>query len=285
MSEIISSESAEAQVLKARPSLWARLVRNPAVMIGAIMIAIIASIGPSAPLLTSLDPTEINPRSRNKPPGYETYVRDDDGNKIPIVAVMGTDSLGRDVYTRVVYGSRVSLIVGISVALISVSIGLFIGLVSGYFRIVDAIAMRIMDGLMAMPAREVAEPTEVKPGNCYIGAGGFDCVFSKRGSRIFIAPEPPEEGSLWCPSVDRMVASAMSAVATKRLRGIQLTGIGNDGARSMTQLHKSGALVIAESRESSVVFGMPGNLISMGGASKVLHQKEIGKFMMETVQK
>ena len=151
-------------------------------------------------------------------------------------------------------------------------------------RFTEAFAKR-MNGLMAMPAREVAEPTEVKPGNCYIGAGGFDCVFSKRGSRIFIAPEPPEDGSLWCPSVDRMVASAMSAVATKRLRGIQLTGIGNDGARSMTQLHKSGALVIAESRESSVVFGMPGNLISMGGASKVLHQKEIGKFMMETVQK
>ena len=152
MSGIISTESAESVVSRARPSTWDRVRRNPSVLAGAIMVLIIALIGPVAPLLTSLDPTEINPGNRNKPPGHASYIRDDDGNKIPVVAVMGTDSLGRDVYTRVVYGARVSLIVGISVALISVTVGLFIGLVSGYFRSVDAIVMRIMDGLMAMPA-------------------------------------------------------------------------------------------------------------------------------------
>ena len=151
-------------------------------------------------------------------------------------------------------------------------------------RFTYAFAKR-MAGMMAFPAHEASVPTEVKAGNCYIAAGGSDCVFSNRNGKIFIAPEPPKEGSLWCPSVDRMVDSAIKSVPAKRLRGIQLTGIGNDGARAMTELHKLGSQVIAESKESSVVFGMPGNLISMGGAGKVLHHRDIAKAMLATVQR
>ena len=109
-------------------------------------------IGLAAPLLTSLDPAEINPAYRNKKPGTEATVRRDDGTKATVTHWMGTDSLGRDIYSRVVYGARASLLVGAAVAVISVAIGLVIGLVSGYFRWLDAIVMRIMDGLMAIPA-------------------------------------------------------------------------------------------------------------------------------------
>jgi peptide/nickel transport system permease protein len=129
-----------------------RLVRNPGVLIGALILAVICAMGLAAPLITSIDPTQINPAYRNKPPGAEAAVRAADGTKTTVTHWMGTDSLGRDVYARVVYGARASFVVGIAVAVISVAFGLTIGLVSGYLRWLDAIVMRIMDGLMAIPA-------------------------------------------------------------------------------------------------------------------------------------
>jgi peptide/nickel transport system permease protein len=151
-SSIISSESIESLEIADKPSVWSRLVRNPSVIIGGVLILLIVALVPAAPFLTSLDPTDISPRNRNKAPGHEMTLKDEEGTKYKVVAKMGTDKLGRDVYTRVIYGARVSLIVGISVAISSIAIGLFIGLIAGYFRWADAVIMRIMDGLMAMPA-------------------------------------------------------------------------------------------------------------------------------------
>ncbi len=148
----ISEESVEAQNVRETPSLWSRLLRNPSVLIGGILILMITALVPAAPVLTDLDPTEISPRNRNKAPGADMVFKDEEGNKYSVPTVLGTDKLGRDVYTRVIYGARVSLIVGLSVAVISVTIGLLIGMVAGYFRWVDMIVMRIMDGLMAIPA-------------------------------------------------------------------------------------------------------------------------------------
>jgi peptide/nickel transport system permease protein len=139
-------------VRAARASVWHRLARTPSVIVGAVLVTLIALIGIAAPILTSVDPSAISPPDRNRKPGYERTMRDDDGNATTIVAHMGTDSLGRDVYSRVLHGARVSLVVGVTVAVLSVSIGLFIGLVAGYFRWVDSVVMRIMDGLMAIPA-------------------------------------------------------------------------------------------------------------------------------------
>jgi peptide/nickel transport system permease protein len=144
------------EIKQAKPGVWRRLMHNPSVLIGSAVILLIAIMGLIAPLLTPIDPADINPSNRNKLPGYEATTRDDDGNKVTRTAVMGTDSLGRDIYTRVVYGARVSLTVGIAVAALSVSIGLAIGLVAGYFRALDGVIMRVMDGLMAVPAILVA---------------------------------------------------------------------------------------------------------------------------------
>lgn len=135
-----------------KPSLLKRALRNWSVRIGGTLALLVALMGVCAPLLSSIDPSAINPSNRNKLPGYETTERDDEGNKITRVARFGTDSLGRDVFTRVVHGARVSLIVGLSVALVSVTVGLVIGLFAGYFRWLDSILMRFMDGLMAIPA-------------------------------------------------------------------------------------------------------------------------------------
>ena len=129
-----------------------RLLRNPGVVAGAAILALMFSIALAAPWLGTVDPAAINPAVRNKLPGYEETIRNADGRESTLVHHMGTDTLGRDVYSRVVYGARASLLVGTSVALISVAIGLVIGLIAGYIRWLDGIVMRVMDGLMAIPA-------------------------------------------------------------------------------------------------------------------------------------
>ena len=137
----------------AKPSAAFRtLVHNPGVVFGGAVIAIVVLMGLLAPWLGTIDPTAINPIARNKIPGAELSLRTDTGERIKMIALFGTDGLGRDIYSRVVYGARISLLVGVSVAVISVAAGLFIGLLAGFFRIVDAVIMRIMDGLMAIPA-------------------------------------------------------------------------------------------------------------------------------------
>ncbi|MGQ3302391.1 ABC transporter permease [Reyranella sp.] len=134
-----------------RKSLWLVALRNPNVIIGGVILLTMLVIAILAPFLGTVDPTRIDPAARNKKPGTEITYRLDDGTTMKRVAIMGTDSLGRDVYSRVLYGARVSLAVGVAVSIISVLIGMVIGLVSGYIRWADGIIMRIMDGLMAIP--------------------------------------------------------------------------------------------------------------------------------------
>jgi peptide/nickel transport system permease protein len=129
-----------------------RLARNPTVVFGVVILALIVVMGIAAPWLASFDPAAINPTFRNKLPGAVESVRADDGTKTELRHWMGTDSLGRDVASRVVYGARASLLIGVSVAVIAVGVGLAIGLAAGYLRFLDGIVMRIMDGLMAIPA-------------------------------------------------------------------------------------------------------------------------------------
>ena len=148
--DLVDSASIAAASTK-RKSLWLVALRNPMVIIGGSILLIMLTIAILAPLLGTVDPTRIDPASRNKKPGTEITMRLDDGQTVKRVAIMGTDSLGRDVYSRVIYGTRVSLAVGAAVAIISIAIGVVIGLISGYIRWLDGIIMRIMDGLMAIP--------------------------------------------------------------------------------------------------------------------------------------
>jgi peptide/nickel transport system permease protein len=148
--DLVDSASIAAASTK-RKSLWLVALRNPFVIIGGTILLVMLAIAALAPFLGTVDPTRIDPAARNKKPGTEITMRMDDGTTVKRVAIMGTDSLGRDVYSRVIYGTRVSLAVGVSVALIAVAIGTVIGLISGYVRWLDGIIMRIMDGLMAIP--------------------------------------------------------------------------------------------------------------------------------------
>jgi len=148
--DLVDSASIAAASTK-RKSLWLVALRNPNVIIGGTILLVMLVIAALAPLLGTVNPTRIDPASRNKKPGTEITMRMDDGTTVKRVAIMGTDSLGRDVYSRVIYGTRVSLAVGVSVAIIAVAIGVVIGLISGYIRWLDGIIMRVMDGLMAIP--------------------------------------------------------------------------------------------------------------------------------------
>jgi peptide/nickel transport system permease protein len=134
------------------PARGSALSSNPSIIVGAFIIALMALIGLAAPFLGSMDPAEINPAARNRTPGFERTIRAADGSETRYVHRMGTDSLGRDIYSRVLYGARVSLVIGVTVAALSIAIGLVIGLLAGYVRWLDGFVMRIMDGLMAIPA-------------------------------------------------------------------------------------------------------------------------------------
>ncbi|MFM9974924.1 MAG: ABC transporter permease [Beijerinckiaceae bacterium] len=142
---------ATTPALAAPSSALRRSLREPSVLFGASVILIVMLIALLAPYLGTVDPTAINPSARNRLPGAEFTMRTDTGERIRAIASFGTDGLGRDVYSRVIYGARVSIIVGFSVAAISVSIGLLLGLLAGFFRWLDPVIMRFMDGLMAIP--------------------------------------------------------------------------------------------------------------------------------------
>jgi peptide/nickel transport system permease protein len=128
------------------------VARNRSMLLGGAILALVVLMALSAPLLGTTDPARVEPVLRNKRPGEVVTERNADGTQTSRTLWMGSDSLGRDVYSRVVYGARVSLVVGVTVAVISSVIGLVIGVLAGYLRWLDGIVMRIMDGLMSIPA-------------------------------------------------------------------------------------------------------------------------------------
>jgi peptide/nickel transport system permease protein len=116
--------------------------RHPTIVVGGVLLALMLAMAVFAPWLGTTDPTALSPAHRLRWPSAEYW--------------FGSDMLGRDIYSRTLYGARVSLAVGISVALLATGLGLAIGLVTGFYRWVDAIVMRIMDGLMSIPGVLIA---------------------------------------------------------------------------------------------------------------------------------
>ena len=123
--------------LKQRGRIATFVRRNPTIALGGSLLLVMILIAIFAPYLGTVDPTALAPAKRLRAPS-QTYW-------------FGTDMLGRDVYSRVIYGSRISLIVGFSVAALASAIGSLVGLLSGFIRTLDALLMRVMDGLMSIP--------------------------------------------------------------------------------------------------------------------------------------
>lgn len=123
---------------EARQPRWLRFSkRHPMLVVGLVLLLVMVLLAVFAPWLTMYDPTEMNVIERLKPASA--------------AHVFGTDAMGRDIFSRTLHGARVSLLVGFCVALLSVAIGIVIGTVAGFSRWIDAIVMRIMDGMMAIP--------------------------------------------------------------------------------------------------------------------------------------
>jgi peptide/nickel transport system permease protein len=123
--------------VKVRRGAIGFLRNHPTVAIGGALLLLLVLIGVFAPYLGTVDPTAIAPARRTRAPSADFW--------------FGSDALGRDIYSRVLYGTRVSLLVGLSVAVFASLAGMTIGMVAGCVRWADGILMRFMDGLMSIP--------------------------------------------------------------------------------------------------------------------------------------
>lgn len=131
-----------------------------------------------------------------------------------------------------------------------------------------ALAKRLNE-LCALRVVEVLGPTPLEPGCAYVGRGDADVVVAVRRGGLTAMSTPADADYPWHPSTDRLVRSALKHVPPAQLIGVLMTGMGNDGAEAMTELRSVGGRTIAESEDTAVVWGMPGELVKAGGADWV----------------
>ena len=146
-----------------------------------------------------------------------------------------------------------------------------------------ALAKRLND-LCMLSVKEVVGPLLLQPGCAYIARGDADILIAHQGADLIAMPARPEPNYLWHPSVDRLVRTAIKHVNPTKLVGVLITGMGNDGAEAMAELRARGGKTIAESQESAVVWGMPGELVRLGGADWVLPVSNISARLERMVQ-
>lgn len=148
--------SVESATVVAQLSAWQRARRNVSVRAGGAVLMLLVIVALLAPWLGTVDPTLFDPASRDLSPGQRGEITTLEGETLQHQFWMGSDSFGRDVYSRVIYGTRVSLQVGLATALVALAFGVLLGLAAGFIRWLDGLLMRVMDGLMAIPAILIA---------------------------------------------------------------------------------------------------------------------------------
>jgi peptide/nickel transport system permease protein len=132
------------------------VLNNWSVRIGGAALIFLVLVSVAAPWLGTVDPTLFDAASRDLRPGEPGEITTLEGATIQHTFLMGSDSFGRDIYSRVLYGTRVSLLVGLCSALVALGFGVVCGLCAGYIRWLDGLLMRVMDGIMAIPAILIA---------------------------------------------------------------------------------------------------------------------------------
>ena len=148
--------SVESATIVTQASAWQRVRRNGSVRFGAAVLAVLLVIAIAAPWLGTVDPSLFDPGSRDLLPGKTGEITTLEGETLQHRFLMGSDSFGRDIYSRVLYGTRVSLIVGVCTAVVALAFGVLLGVLAGFIRWLDGPLMRVMDGLMAIPAILIA---------------------------------------------------------------------------------------------------------------------------------
>ena len=148
--------SIEAATVVKQTSAWTRVRRNWSVRLGGLALLLLVCIALLAPWLGTVDPSLFDPASRDLLPGKTGEITTLEGEAIKHRFIMGSDSFGRDIYSRVIYGTQVSLIVGLFTAVVALAIGILLGLLAGFLRWLDGPLMRVMDGVMAIPAILIA---------------------------------------------------------------------------------------------------------------------------------
>lgn len=148
--------SVETATISTQQSAWQRVRRSGSVRVGAAVLLVLLLVALAAPWLGTVDPSLFDPGSRDLLPGKTGEITTLEGETLQHRFIMGSDSFGRDIYSRVIYGTRVSLIVGVATAVVALVFGIALGLVAGFVRWLDGPLMRVMDGLMAIPAILIA---------------------------------------------------------------------------------------------------------------------------------
>ena len=150
------SLSVESASVLRQPSAWDRVRQSGSVRLGGLVLVLLVLIALAAPWLGTVDPSLFDPASRDLLPGKTGEITTLEGETLKHRFLMGSDSFGRDIYSRVIYGTQVSLIVGLFTAIVAMAFGILFGLLAGFLRWLDGPLMRVMDGVMAIPAILIA---------------------------------------------------------------------------------------------------------------------------------